>query len=44
MAQSVERLTFGFGSGHDQVCGVEPQDGLYTDTVELTSDSLPLSK
>ena len=45
MAQSVERRTFGFGSGHDlAVREFEPHIGLCTDSVELAWDSLlPLS-
>ena len=44
MAQSVERPTLDFGSGHDlTVCGIEPYIGLCTDSVEPTWDSLPPS-
>ena len=44
MAQSVKRLTLGFGSGHDlAVCEFEPHTGLRTDSVETAWDSLCLS-
>ena len=41
MAQSVEQLTLGFGSGHDlTVCECEPLVGLCADSVEPAWDSL----
>ena len=44
VAQSVKRLTLGFGSGHDlTVCGVEPCVWLCVFTAEPTWDSLSLS-
>ena len=43
-AQSVKRLTLGFGSGHDlTVCGFEPRVGLCADSSEPAWDCLPLS-
>ena len=42
MAQSVKRLTLGFGSGHDlMVGGIEPHVGLFPDSTEFLC--LPLS-
>ena len=44
MAQSVERLTLDFGSGHGlAVRGFEPRVSLYTGGVEPAWDSLSLS-
>ena len=44
MAQSVERLTHDFGSGHDlTVRGIEPHVGLCADSMEPAWDSLSLS-
>ena len=41
MAQSVERPTLGFGSGHDlMVCGFEPQVRLCADGMKPTWNSL----
>ena len=41
VAQSVERLTLDFGSGHDLTfCEFEPCIGLCTDSVEPACDSL----
>ena len=41
MAQSVERLTLDFGSGHDlMVLGMEPCVGLHTDIPDPAWDSL----
>ena len=41
VAQSVKRLTLGFGSGYDLVvCGFEPHIGLCADSVEPVWDSL----
>ena len=45
VAQSVERLTFDFGSGHDlTICEMEPHAGLYANSAEPAWDSpsLPL--
>ena len=44
MAQSVERPTLGFGSGHDlTVRGFKPSIGLRADIAEPAWDSLSLS-
>ena len=44
MAPLVERLTLGFGSGHElAVCEFEFHVGLCADGVEPAWDSLPLS-
>ena len=44
MAESVKRLTLGFGSGHDLVvCELEPHIGLCAGSVEPAWDSLSLS-
>ena len=44
MAQSVERLTLGFCSGHDlTVCEIQPRVGLCTDSIGPAQDSLSLS-
>ena len=44
MAQSVERLTLDFGSGHDlTVFGFEPHVGLCADSTGPAWDSLPPS-
>ena len=41
MAQSIERLTLGFSSGHDlTVCEFEPHVGLHPGSAELAWDSL----
>ena len=41
MAQSVKRLTLGFGSGHDlMVCEFKPRGRLCADNVEPAWDSL----
>ena len=41
VAQSVKRLTLGFGSGHDlTICGIEPCVRLCTDSSEPAWDSL----
>ena len=41
MAQSVQQLTLGFGSGHDlMVCEFEPHIGLCADSVEPAWESV----
>ena len=41
MAQSVELLTLGFGSGHDlMVREIEPRDRIRADSMEAAGDSL----
>ena len=43
MAQSAERPTLGFGSGHDlMVCEMKPRVGLCADSAEPPWDSLSL--
>ena len=45
MAQSVERPTLVFGSGHDLiVCQLEPHFGLGADSIETAWDSLSPSQ
>ena len=44
VAQSVERLTLGFGSGHDfTVCGIDPHIGLHAEHGVCLGSSLSLS-
>ena len=44
MAQLVQRLTLGFGSGHDfTVCEIEPHVRLCADSMEPAWDSLSFS-